>query len=71
MPFDNSSSPSSSVATPSPSLGIAVDPCHADDDPDALGNFLDNYDLDCEGGGDYMLSQKMVHYCGGVILAEH
>ena len=30
--------------------------------------FLDNVvDLDAEGGDDYKLSQKMVHYCGGNI----
>ena len=48
-----------------------IAPRHSDDDPDAPGNFIDNYDLDCEGGDDYTLSQKMVHYCGGVILSEH
>ena len=70
MLSSNDLSPSSSVANPS-LLRIPVDPRHADDDPDAPGNFLDNYDLDCEGGDDYTLSQKMVLYCGGVILAEH
>ena len=33
--------------------------------------FLDNYDLDAEGGDDYTLSQKMVHYCGGNITQTH
>jgi hypothetical protein len=70
MLSSNDSSPSSSVANPS-LLGIPVDPYHADDDPDAPGNFLNNYDLDCEGGDDYTLSQKMVQYCSGVILAWH
>ena len=49
----------------------AVDPHQDNDDPDAPGNFVDNYDLDCEGGDDYTLSQKMVHFCGGIILSEH
>jgi hypothetical protein len=30
-------------------------------------DFLDNYDLDAEGGDEYTLSQKMAHYCGGAI----
>jgi hypothetical protein len=51
--------------------GTAVDPHHADDNPDAPGNFINNYDLDCEGGDDYTLSQKMVYYFGGIILSEH
>ena len=34
-------------------------------------NFIDNYDLDAEGGDDYTLCQKMVHYCGGHIVTEH
>ena len=35
-------------------------------------NFTDNYyDLDAEGGDDYTLCQKMVHYCGGHIVPEH
>ena len=34
-------------------------------------NFTDNYDLDAEGGDDYTLCQKMVHYCGGHIVTEH
>ena len=33
--------------------------------------FLDNYDLDAEGGDDYTLSQKMVHCCGGNITQTH
>ena len=33
--------------------------------------FLDNYDLDAEGGDEYTLSQKMVHYCGGIITQTH
>jgi hypothetical protein len=33
--------------------------------------FLDNYDLDADGGDDYTLSQKMVHYCGGNITQTH
>ena len=33
--------------------------------------FLDNYDLDGEGGDDYTLSQKLVHYCGGNITQTH
>ena len=33
--------------------------------------FMDNYDLDAEGGDEYTLSQKMVHYCGGCILPIH
>jgi hypothetical protein len=33
--------------------------------------FLDNYDLDAEGGDEYTLSQKMVHYCGGNITQTH
>ena len=33
--------------------------------------FLDNYDLDAEGGDDYTLSQKMLHYCGGNITQTH
>ena len=33
--------------------------------------FVDNYDLDAEGGEEYTLSQKMVHYCGGCILPVH
>ena len=33
--------------------------------------FLDNYNLDAEGGDDYTLSQKMVHYCGGNITQTH
>jgi hypothetical protein len=34
-------------------------------------DFIDNYDLDAEGGDDYTLGQKMVHYCGGHISSEH
>ena len=35
-------------------------------------NFTDNYyDLDAEGGDEYTLCQKMVHYCGGHIVTEH
>jgi hypothetical protein len=34
-------------------------------------NFVDNYDLDAEGGGDYTLSQRLVHYCGGHITTDH
>jgi hypothetical protein len=34
-------------------------------------NLTDNYDLDAEGGDDYTLCQKMVHYCGGHIVTEH
>ncbi len=43
------------------------------DDPDAAapGNFIDNYNLHCEGDDDYTLSQKMVHYSGGIILSKH
>ena len=35
--------------------------------------FLDNYDLvDIEqGSDDYTLSQKMIHFCGGVITQSH
>ena len=33
--------------------------------------FLDNYDLDIEGGDEYTLGQKMVHYCGGVLTQSH
>ena len=33
--------------------------------------FLDNYDLDVEGDDDYTLSQKIVHYCGGIITPSH
>ena len=33
--------------------------------------FLDNYDLDVEGGDKYTLSQKMVHYCGGITTQSH
>ena len=33
--------------------------------------FQDNYDLDVEGGDDYTLGQKMVHYCGGNITQSH
>jgi hypothetical protein len=33
--------------------------------------FLDNYDLDVEGGDEYTLSQKMVHFCGGIITQTH
>jgi hypothetical protein len=34
-------------------------------------NFVDNYGLDAEGGDEYTLCQKMVHYCGGHIAVEH
>jgi hypothetical protein len=34
-------------------------------------DFLDNYDLDAEGGDEYTLSQKMAHYCGGAITQDH
>jgi hypothetical protein len=33
--------------------------------------FVDNYDLDIEGGDEYPLGQKMVHYCGGIITQSH
>ena len=33
--------------------------------------FLDNYDLDVEGGDEYTLGQKMVHYCCGIITQSH
>ena len=33
--------------------------------------FLNNYDLDDEGGDEYTLGQKMVHYCGGNITQSH
>ena len=33
--------------------------------------YLDNYDLDVEGGDEYTLGQKMVHYCGGNITQSH
>ena len=33
--------------------------------------FLDNYDLDVEGGDEYTLGQKMVHYCSGNITQSH
>ena len=33
--------------------------------------FLDNYDLDAEGGDNYTLTQKIVHYCGGNITQTH
>ena len=33
--------------------------------------FLDNYDLDAEGGDEYTLGQKMVHYCVGIITQSH
>jgi ribose 5-phosphate isomerase len=33
--------------------------------------FLDNYDLDVDGGDEYTLDHKMVHYCGGVITQSH
>ena len=35
------------------------------------GDFLDNYELDAEGGDEYTLSQKMAHYCGGAITQDH
>jgi hypothetical protein len=38
---------------------------------DASPDFLDNYELDAEGGDKYTLSQKMAHYCGGAITQEH
>ena len=34
-------------------------------------NFVDNYSLDADDGGEYTLCQKMVHYCGGHIAVEH
>jgi hypothetical protein len=37
---------------------------------DAPGNVINNYNLDSEGGDDYMLSQKMVHYCGGIKIMD-
>ena len=68
---DSSSSSSVNPGINNRVAGTAFDPHHADHDPDAPGNFIDNYNLDCEGGDDYTLSQKMVHYCGGIILSEH
>ena len=60
----NVSPPGQSV---SPVTGTILDvPVTADTE-----NFIDNYDLDAEGGDDYTLCQKMVHYCGGHIVPEH
>ena len=33
--------------------------------------FLDNYDLDVEGGDEYTLGQKIVHYCNENITQSH
>ena len=80
MSSSASSSTSSSVApvpdasnvpppgqSASPVTGTSIDvPVTGDTD-----NFIDNYNLDAEGGDDYTLCQKMVHYCGGHIITEH
>ena len=33
--------------------------------------FLDNHDLNVEGGNEYTLGQKMVQYCGGIITQSY
>jgi hypothetical protein len=69
--FDTLVSDASNVPSPgqsaSPVTGTTIDvPVTRDAE-----NFIDNYDLDAEGGNDYTLCQKMVHYCGGHIVTEY
>jgi hypothetical protein len=53
-------------------VGTIINVPPVGDNFDSAENFIDNYALDGEGGGDdYTLCQKMVHYCGGGIVPEH
>jgi hypothetical protein len=64
------------AAAAAAATGPHVDPAgstvlvHGSFDGEA-SDFLDNYELDAEGGDEYTLSQKMAHYCGGAITQEH
>lgn len=51
--------------------GTIIDVPPVGEDDNFNDNFVDNYDLDAEGGDEYTLCQKMVHYCGGHIAVEH
>ena len=80
--FAMSSTPLAAAAVDSPSsegassaaasrVGTIIDVPPVGDNVDSAENFVDNYDLDGEGGDDYTLCQKMVHYCGGGIVSDH
>ena len=80
--FAMSSTPLAAAALDSPSsegassaavsrVGTIIDVPPVGDNVDSAENFVDNYDLDGEGGDDYTLCQKMVHYCGGGIVSDH
>ena len=52
-------------------VGTIIDVPPVGDNVDSAENFVENYDLDGEGGDKYTLCQKMVHYCGGGIVSKH
>ena len=68
---DSASSEDASTAAAS-RVGTIINVPPVGDNLDNAENFVDNFELDGEGGDDdYTLCQKMVHYCGGGIVPEH
>ena len=68
----DSASSEDASSTAASRVGTIINVPPVGDNFDSAENFVDNYELDAdEGGDDYTLCQKMVHYCGGGIVLEH
>jgi hypothetical protein len=67
---DSASSEDASSAAAS-CVGMIIDVPPVDNNADSAENFVDNYELDGEGGDDYTLCQKILYYCGGGMGSKH